>query len=440
MTSIFALALAALAIFVPMTVSAQNVKHQVLLSLADGDLDTSEIGNTLTAPPMRLARAWYAVSLNGANLVLDRVVTTRKSPWLTTLVQGIEPGEPVTSASPQSTTTKTFGHTLATPSSALLSFRIQLNDPSEKLLPFSVTSYSSALREPLVLHDRLNVPLQMAGQSWTLSTKSERRIDGGLLAGSLALIATNSSGQSQVLLPPAHGMAFERQELLWMGALRSDTKFDLLLKRTWVTGEIDYVLRVADAIGSVRMDPDLAASGFSSGIGATDSTTVHESRVSQSLPVPNRRQAINSTTAPTSGAFSFLDEPWNTALATAENDGLPKVLFDRQLPLGDEKVRLTFDYLPRAMGKGEESSSRFDHGFWSGPILVKVHFRGKTQVLYQAPALDGGLRMQARQINGESLIDLYISPNYNNSMSHRWVWSEEKLRFVLRSSNHSQGC
>ncbi len=440
MSSILALALTAFVLLAPATVSAQNTQQRVLLSLADADLDTTEVGEKPAVPPIRLARAWYAVSLNGSNLSLDRVVTTRKSPWLTTLVQGAEPGTTVSSASPQSTTTKTFGHTLATPASALLSFRIDLNNPSDKLLPFSPTSYSSALLEPLILHDRLKLAVQMAGQSWTLSTKSERRIDGGLMAGSMALVATNSSGQSKVLVPPAHGMAFERQELLWLGALRSDTTFDLLLKRTWVTGEIDYVLRVGDAIGSVRMDPDLASYGFSSGVGATDSTTVHESRFSQSLPEPNRRQTINSATAPTSGAFSFLDEPWNAALTAAEGDRFPKVLFDRQLPLGDEKVRFTFDYLPRARQKNEEPTSNFNHDSWSGSVLVKAHFRGKIQVLYEAAALDGGLRMQARKVNGESLIDMYISPHYNNSMSYRWVWSEEKLRFVLRSANHSQGC
>lgn len=376
------------------------------------------------SPPMRMKYAWYSVSIDGQDLSLERTVTTRRSDWNEVITQ--TGGEAITSSLSPKTTTTTR-HAIDMAKTALFAFRLDVTDPSEKLLPFKSGKYPSSLTMPALLHDRWSSSFQSIGEAWTVYTESERRKDGGLLAGSLSLVAKNESGKKRLLVPPAHGMAFERQELLWLGSLRPNYGFDLLLKRTWVTGEIEYVLKIGESLGYAKVDPDYPIAFFSQGVEGYESVATH---ISQKRLAPDGKFGV--------AAFSIDSETWNKALDTAKADGLPKLLFERQLMLNTEKIRVTFEYLQRL--EATESSPSSSQFFWEGPVLVKIHFRGKSQTLLQTANLDDGFRLQVDTLQGDPAIQIQESPHYNNSFVKYWVWDTTKGRFLRLYAAHSQGC
>lgn len=372
-------------------------------------------------PPRRMTRAWYAVSLKDGALVLDRVVTTRKPDWTLTTRSTAIAGGPTEMAAPEVPPAR---HALDMPDAAVLGFR--LSDTTDSEAAFKAGVYPSFLRLPVLVQDRWKASFSVDGADWTLLTQSSRRKDGALLAGSLALFADN--GRRQLLLPPAHGMAFERQELLWVGRLRPDSELDLLVKRIWITGEVEYVLRVGHALGYALIDPDRPIQFFSSGVEESEATDVH---VAHKRQLPQGKFGL--------AAFSVGEEAWNSALAEAERQGLPAFLFDRQLSLNDEKVRFTMEYLPRIVNSGSAPSSSML--MWEGPIIIKAHFRGKTQALLQTGAQDGGgLRLQLGLHDGEPAIQMSFSPHYNNGFEVWWVWDATQQRFVRLYKVHQQGC
>lgn len=389
----------------------------------------SDVPESAPPPPMRLKRAWYAVSLDGSTLVLDRAVTTRAPDW-----QVIDRS---TSTQPQVSTAKLnplapTRHALAMPETAVLAFRLEDKD-SNKAIAFKAGRYPSVLPLPVILHDRWNASFRVNGKKWTASTESVRREDGALLAGSLQLVATSDTGERLVLVPPAHGMAFQRQELLWVGSLQSTSQFDVLLKRTWITGEIDYVLRIGEAMKSETIDLDYPHTYFSSGVEESEGIATH---ISQKRRRPEGKFGV--------AAFSISEESWNKAVDGAAGQMLPKVLFDRQLMLGSEKMRVTIEYLPRLGYPSEPSTPVASSGveaFWGGPVLVKAHFRGKSQVLLQTNRLDSSaFDFQLDVLDGEPAIRISFSPHYNNGFVYYWVWGDTEGRFLRLSKEHGQGC
>ncbi|MDO6387000.1 hypothetical protein [Uliginosibacterium sp. 31-12] len=399
------------------SISARPEAPMLLMS-TPGEALVVDIPENPPLPPMQLKDAWYAVSLEGQTLILSRTDKTRVPDWQLVARK--------TGPTPQTTTP--VRHALTLPAPALLAFRLMSTGGNEKLPALKPGSYPSALSAPALLHDRWVASVQANGKPWSLSTPSQRRKDGALLAGSLQLVATDAKGEQHILVPPAHGMAFERQELLWVGALRSDSELDLLLKRTWLTGEVEYVLKLGDSLGYARLDTDYPIQRFAQGIEEYEGTETH---ASQQRRLPEGKFGL--------AALKLSEEAWNQAIASAESEGLPRQLFDRQLMLNGEKIRFSFEYLPRLAANGSEpSSSQF---MWEGAVLVRAHFRGKSQTLQQTGPLDGSaLRLQVDMLNGEPAIEISWAPHYNNSFVSYWVWSERDKRFLRLSRAQSQGC
>lgn len=418
--SMFALA----SLLLSISADAETSPPMLLLS-TPGEALQIDIPENAPSPPMRLKKAWYSVSLDGPSLVLERIVTTRRPDW-NLIASRTDSQASASIVTPKSS--EPTRHAIAMSKSAVLAFRLDRSDPDEKLAPFRAGRYSSTLPLPAILHDRWKSSFQSNGRIWTVSTESARRKDGAMLSGSLQLVAASDAGERLILVPPAHGMAFVRQELLWLGSLRPNSEFDLLLKRTWVTGEIDYVLKVGKSLGYAKIDPDYPHAYFSQGVEEYEGTETH---VSQKRPPPEGKFGAAALTIP--------EEIWNQAVSGANAEGLPKVLFDRQLTLKSEKMRVTVEYLPRL--ESIESAPSSGQFFWEGPVLVKAHFRGKSQILLQTGSLDGGsFRLQLDMLNGEPAIEISVWPHYNNSFVYYWVWGGTEGRFLRLSKAQSQGC
>ncbi len=377
---------------------------------------------TTAVPPEYLEKNfWYSVSINDESLKIDRVRQTRPSDWL--YVEGKNSEE---FAGVVADFSKRGSPALALPEGSLFAF-----STSDKRR-FKPGQYPSLLNSGQILRTDWEQTISLGAETWTVFTLHEKRPDGILLAGSITLVASNSKGERRVLVPPATEMAFARQELLWLGDLDGDAKPDVLLKRVWITGEVDYVFAVENLSGSVYEDPDHPYRAFSSGIEESFSVFRH---VDQRVPMP--RGDFEKA------GFAFSDEDWNRMLDEAAKTKLPKLLADRSLAVDGERIRFTFEYLPRAEASGNFShSSRSENFSWEGPVLVRVHFRDGSQVLMQAPPLDGGgIGIQVALLNGEPAIRISFQPHYNNDFTRYWIWNPAgKGRFQRLLIDQSQGC
>lgn len=387
---------------------------------APGEPISSADGKALTRKALK-KQAWHSILLDGSDLVVDRALETRASDWLIATGKSFED-----LARLKGSSFKSDGHTLALPKNAL--FAVRITNDNDEPLHFKPGKYPSLVTTGQLLLDGWETAVSINGATWTVSAKYEKRPDGVLLAGSMSMLAIDSSGQGTVLVPSASGMAFLRQEILWLGDLNGDSKPDLILRRIWVTGEIEYVLVVGPTLSSVYVDTDNPYRSFSSGVEESFSISRH---INQQAPLPKGRFGKS--------AFAISEEVWNRALGRADQK-LPRLIADRQLKIGDENIRFTFEYLPRS--DSQEISSLSNAFVWGGPVLVKVHFRNKTQVLMQAPSLDGGsFRVQVDKINGEPAIEISFSPHYNNSFTNYWIWNpSQDGRFLRLLILHSQGC
>lgn len=390
--------------------------------------EASPFGMPDTAqPPWKLPAPWYAVSLQDGQLHVDPVHRTRAPDWH----QDYKITDPAQHPADEGPTPR---HALDLPDGALLGLRLaEAADLLKSSRPLRTGNYPSALPVPITLHDRWQATAQVNGQSWHLSTTSQRRKDGALLAGSLSLLAQRDGGAAIVLLPPTAGGAFEREELLWLGSLHASAAtpdVDFLLKRTLLTGEVQYLMRLDGVIGTTMFDPDHAYDVFSSGIEAYQTTERH---AQQMRPPPPER--IDGP------SFAIPDTDWNAALDAASKDKLPKTLFDRQLMLDGDKLRITIEYLPSVEATGTPGEIYLSSGssFSNGPLLVKAHFRGKTQILLRAERLDDAFSLLAGMLRGEPAIMMGV-PYYNNYMSYDWVWDAAQQRFVRLYQAQAQGC
>jgi hypothetical protein len=280
-----------------------------------------------------------------------------------------------------------------------------------------------------ILREGWTASSKIGKRKWDFSVTHERRPDGKLLAGSIEILATSgpSNASTKVLLPRAGGMAFTRQELLWLGDMNNDSEPDLLLKRTWVTGEIDFVMVVSSmGLATAYFDPDRPIYYFSSGVGMEDEELQeHKDR----RPMQAPPEFINK------GSFSIRDEVWWKLVAEAAL--LPKVLDDRQFELDGENIRFTLEYLPRA----KEGLSSTNHYHWDGNVLVKVFFRGRSQVLMQAASPDGDpFSLFIGLVNGKLGIKINYQPHYNNMFTRYWIFDEVEKHFRRFSIYHEQGC
>ena len=96
------------------------------------------------------------------------------------------------------------------------------------------------------------------------------------------------------------------------------------------------------------------------------------------------------------------------------------------------------EYLPRVESPQESSGNR---PAWGGDVVVRVFFRGKSQVLMEASPPDGGAFELAVGVIGEEAgIRVRHQPHYNNSFIYYWIYDKEDQRFRRLSSEQSQGC
>lgn len=420
------LAFALSAVSVSMCIASEPPQIQILE--AGGILDSGEVGDREALQSS--VRGWYAVSIKGATLVLDPVTELKQSGWKVTLNF---PVESTADGTPKMQSNEVIGTTLATPDAALFAFKVtdRNNDytqPPKGPITWPRRSVASLLPSAVVLKDKWTTKFRFRGAEWKIFSTMERRKDGAVLAGSLALFAEDSSGKTQVLMPPAHGMALRKQELLWVGSLGNNDVIDMVVKRTAVTGEIDYVLRAAGVLGITRVDEDYPYELFSSGAENSDSVRVH-ARQRRAIPKLASEQV----------AVSVDQETWNALLTAAMNEALPRKLFERHLAFEGEKMAVTFDYLPRAIADGAVASS--SSHFWEGPVLVNVHYRGHSQTLLEVGGLDeGDFELKVLSENSSTLIQVIHWPHYNNVFTYYFIWDRKKNRFMRLSRYQSQGC
>lgn len=369
---------------------------------------------------------WYSVALRGKELQLDAVTQSAPSTWQTAHIDPA-PSDFVPLLESLKNRLKPAGPALKLADDALFGVQVTVENQSGSSFPLTPGAYPGVLAAAPVLGDKWQAAFQLGGKPWTARAVYERRPDGALLAGSMKLLLQNAAGEEKVWVDPSDGMAFTRQQLLWIGDLNGDARPDLLLKRTWLTGENEYVLAIGDKLNIVAIDPERPTQTFSSGAMTTfDITHAAEG----ALFVPPKRFGA--------AAFSLSDATWNDSVG-ALDPALPKTLFDRQLKLHDEAMRFSFDYLPRAAG--HESSSSSDR-LWSRDIVVRVHFRGKTQILTELPKqIDGGFHLSVDKIDGQAVIRLSYYPHYNNVMTYYWrLDSAPEPRFRRVMTQHEQGC
>jgi hypothetical protein len=349
---------------------------------------------------------WYALSIEGKALALAPVKSQHPSDWTTT-------------STVKEQTSSEKGMALDLPAAAL--FAVQDLDGA-----FAAGSFNSVLEGPVTLRAGLALPL---GGKWTLGTEYQKRPDGEMLAGSLSLVATNGEGQRQVIVPPASGMAFARQELLWLGHAKQSEGWDAVVRRTWLTGQVEYVVRLGGATGFAVEDKDHPTMAFRSGIEESKSEIRN---TAQTHDAPSGKFGI--------AAFNIGEEAWKSALDKATAAAKPATLFDRKLMLVQEQVRFTADYLPRWQAKGDEPQSG-NGDTWSGPVVLRAYYHGASQPLLEMGEIDGApLRVQVGTIDGIPAVEVYYQPDGNNVLTYHWIWNEETKRFQRLSRNHEQGC
>lgn len=366
---------------------------------------------------------WYALSLKEGVLVVKPAGSSIPSDIL--YVSG-KRSDQLLAGKPLQRSAKPNGFSIKASADTLLLMRIEQNIGGARRLTSGQFPSSIAAD---ILREGWTATGEVGGRKWNFSVTHKKRPDGKLLAGSLEILADPDfpNESRKVLLPRAGGMAFAKQELLWLGDLNGDGEPDLLLRRTWVTGEIDFVLVVSPMLATAYFDPDHPATYFSSGV--EPDSNAFEWHKDQPVPAPVKFIS--------KGTFSLGEEEW-IRLLPDYTVSLPKVLADRQFKLNGEIIRFTLEHLPRAEN---ETVSSAGNDMWGGSVLVKVSFRGKSQVLMQAGQPDSGkFSLSVGWLNGKPGVMINHQPHYNNSFIRYWLFDEAESRFRRMQSVQSQGC
>jgi hypothetical protein len=409
--------------------SAWGYESQLRLALP-GQSILKEGENTKAA-----STGWYALSLQDGALVLES--TNRLASSTSFSATGVN-ADKLFNGQALNFANKSSGLALQSPSESLLFARI--DDESGRPKKLKEGRFSSAVRAD-VLREGWSASGEIGAGKWHFFTDHKKRADGKMLSGSLELMAqkaqaNGSAGTKKSLLAKAFGMAFAKQELLWLGDLNQDGEPDLLVRRTWITGEVDYVLVVTPWSAGVYLDPDYPASYFLSGVEPEGNvfTWYKNTMISPQIGFASL------------GSFKLSEEAWKQKLTEADL-ALPKLLTDRVLKLNGETVRVTLEHLPRieradSQDPAErETGSQSAENRWDGSVLLRVTFRGKSQVLMQLQAPDGeDFSFSVGVVDGKPSIRVDYHPHYNNSFKRYWIYNETEMRFRRVLTDQSQGC
>ena len=190
---------------------------------------------------------------------------------------------------------------------------------------------------------------------------------------------------------------------------------------------MDFVLVITPIFNSIRSDRDQPSTYFSSGVDPESNTFEWGNKQSNPKRIEFARQ----------GTFSIGEEEWRTQLPD-DALSLPRTLTDRQFVLSGEKIRFSLEHLPRAKPQNNSSANGNMRG---GSVLVKVAFRGKTQVLMEAEQPDGGsFTLSVGMVDGKPSVRVDHQPHYNNSFRQYWTYDEFESRFRHLRIEHAQGC
>lgn len=389
--------------------------------------------------PVQLRKPWYALRLHGQALEISSVARTRLSKHALEMSVTFAPSEP---ASAPSVSTPYFLHTLDLPPAALMAMRASTADgpPGDAGLKALLGRHANTLPSPALLTAQWKQALvdarrPQAVERWDVFTDVQRRADGQLLAGSMRLLARKLDEPDVMeLLPAAHGMVFQRQELLWLGWLPGGTRPSFVLKRTWLTGEEEFVVGLNQKLAKQTTDPDNPYRAFSSGVAETESHPLK--------PAGQKRAYPSALSNPVLVAFDASE--WSRQREAALKTPLmPRRLLEQTVDLNGSPVKVWAEYLPRLQrseGSRTEASSATEQ-FWGGDVAIKVSFRGKTTVLMEAGYLEDPMQIRIGLTqDGEVAIHMDYVPHYNNSFTRWWVWDDASARFRRWLDYQSQGC
>lgn len=414
------------------TLFAQSLS--ALLLLAGGPAFSTDQRLELALPGANLnetgdkqaLRGWYSLSLHGDKLVLKKAGPPRPSDQMQ--VSG-KLADTLLAGQALRRQPKPYGMSVSCASDSLLLLRVR--NEGGKQFPLEEGEFQSVLPAGL-LQEGWQAQARLGDKEWNFTVGVEKRPDGKLLAGSLSLLA-RKEGKGvgtgmQTLLSPSPGMAFNRQDLLWLGDVNRDGEPDFLLKRSIISGEIEYLLVISPLLGMTGEDPDHPVEYSSSGVEPeSNSLSWHKD-----YPPPGNFQFVRK------GKFSISEQEWKAQLPD-DSAKLPKLLAETQFKLNGETMRFTLEHLPRAGGNA--TSTSLTSFSWGGSVLLRVSFRGKSQVLTQLAAPNEGAHtINIGMIGAQPAVLLDYNPHYNNSMAWYWIYDSQQARFRRFLRQHSQGC
>ncbi|HEY0065178.1 MAG TPA: hypothetical protein VGC21_23870 [Telluria sp.] len=384
------------------------------LSAPGAPLSLSDQPQQLALPAWLDSQRWLAVSLQDQSLHLTPVTAVEPAAWLS--VQGKQADRGLEGAGIQPPRRE---QSLRLAPGSLFAMRMRDDDKAASAL----AGTHAGLAAPAVLTPEWKASASIGGTAWSFSARAQTRPDGRLLAGSLELIGQSANGPAKLLLPAA-GMAFARQELLWLGDVDGDALPDMLLRRTRLTGDVQYVFVQGVDVAVLRIPDAKRASYYSSGV--EPDSNVFTWPTTRSAPAPFRLTR--------KGGFTISGEAWQRALG-APAPALPRLIAERQYKLDKDVIRFTLEYLPRAEGPG---SSAGDEA-WVGQVVVRVFYRGKSQVLMEAAAPDDSdFSLSFGTLGTQAAIKVDYHPHYNNTLHYHWTFDGARFQQVL--DVHEQGC
>lgn len=364
-------------------------------------------------------KTWYQFSVNNNNLNIKLISKLRPSDWLKAI-------ENTSEANNSSPVFKSSGYTVDTANDAL--FSMNMTDENGRYKKVSTGFFSSVLPTSQIITQNWRFPFNLDKQRYQIYSEYQYQENGALLNGSMTLKISTPKNKSEVILAPADNAIYRRQELLWLGDLDSNNYPDLILKRTLLTNEYEYVLVINGQSQAIRIDSDNPIKISSSGA-EEESITIQHRTETRSL-TPKKFGLV---------AFSLNQENFNDKLSNARKTQLPSILDDRLLNLNDEPLRITFEHIPRfQIANGGISSAIYNP--WGGSVLIKTYFRGQVSVIMEMGDLDGSFKLQADLVNTQPAIQIYYDPHYNNNLINYWLWDEQQLRFRRWLIVHNQGC